>query len=272
MDELISAHLRWCRNKNHQPRSLADRKRVLEQAARQLPFGIANANEDDIRAWLDNPKWKDATKTIYWTHLRQLYRWGTRVGVMDIDPMIDIDRPKPPEAYSRDVDVDLADRLLAELPEPWNTFCLLARAEGMRCCEIGGLRREDITPALVTIRHAKGGRVARVPTHPAVWERVRSLDGFIAEAVGGRADGRWIAIRTANYFRFKMGLPGVSLHRFRHLYACELRRLGYDLFAVKQLMRHRSINSTQIYVSVGNEELARAVTSLPIPTANPVQE
>lgn len=272
MDELIAAHLRWCRNKNHLPRSLADRKRALEQAARQLPFGIAHANEDDIREWLDNPRWKPATKTIYWSHLRQLYRWGVRVGVLDIDPMLDIDRPKPPEAHARPVDLDLADELLSVLPEPWNTFVLLARGEGLRCCEIGGLRREDITPALVTIRNAKGGRVGRVPTHPAVWERVRSMTGSIAEAVGGRADGRWISIRTANYFRFRMKMPGVSLHRFRHLYACELRRQGYDLFAVKQLMRHRSINSTQIYVDVGNEELARAVTSLPIPTSEPRKE
>lgn len=269
MDELISAHLRWCRNRNHQPRSVADRKRVLEQAARQLPFGIAAANEDDIREWLDNPDWKAATKTIYWTHLRQLYRWGYRVGMFDFDPMADIDRPPAPEAYARPVDLELADELLTTLPEPWNTFVLLARGEGLRCCEIGGLHRDDVTQSITTIRKGKGGRVARVPTHPAVWERVRPLSGSIAEAVGGKADGRWISIRTANYFRFKMKMPGVSLHPFRHLYACELRRQGYDLFAVKQLMRHKSINSTQIYVEVGNEELARAVTSLPIPTPAP---
>lgn len=269
MDALISEHLRWCRNRNHQPRSIADRRRVLEQAARQLPFGLPNANEDEIRDWLDNPRWKPATKTIYWSHLRQLYRWGYRTGVLDYDPMVEIDRPKPPESYARPVDRGLAEQLLRELPEPWNTFVLLAYGAGLRCCEIGGLRREDVTADLITIARAKGGRRQHVPTHPAVWERLAPLSGSIPEAVGGRADGRWISIRAANFFRFKMNLPGVSLHRFRHLYACELRRQGHDLFAVKQLMRHRSINSTQIYVAVGNEELHRAVNTLPIPTPAP---
>lgn len=271
MNEFISAHLLWCRNKNHRERSLHERRRILEQADRQLPLGILQANEEEIRAWLDTPGWKPATRTLYWTHLRQAYLWGYRSGGIDINPMENIDRPKPPRPRARPVRGDLAEELLRTLPEPWNTFVLLAWAGGLRCCEIAGLHRDDITERLITVRQEKGGGQGTVQCHPAIWSRVQGMSGSIPEAVGGVADARWISIRSANYFRFRLKMPGISLHRFRHSHGTDLRAEGADLFKVKRALRHKSIQSTDIYVDVGDAELHRAVTGLRIPTTNPDQ-
>lgn len=269
MNALIEHHLRWCRAGNLSPRTVHERRRVLEQADRELPFGVEHSNRDEIEAWLDNPGWKPGTRKCYYTHLRELYRWGTAgvSPILDFDPMTELRRPKAPRARPRPVSPELLADVLSRAVDPYRTFVLLAAALGLRCKEIAGLHRADVTPELVTIREAKGGDVESVPCHPAVWERVKDMPaGSVVETVGGVADPAWVSIKTALYFRYQLKMPGVALHRFRHTYGTSLRQQGHDLFMIKALMRHRSIESTQIYVDVGNEERLLAVAALPIPT------
>ena len=67
----------------------------------------------------------------------------------------------------------------------------------------------------------------------------------------------------------RIGLPGVTLHRFRHWYATiQLRAVKYggagaSLRVVQENMGHLSISSTAIYTFVTNEERADAIDSLP---------
>jgi integrase len=272
MNELIEHHLRWCRAGNLAARTIHERRRVLEQADRELPMGIEASTKEEIEAWLGNPGWKPGTRKCYYTHLHEVYRWATAGAspILDYDPMSELRRPKAPRGRPRPVAPDVLADVLARAIEPYRTFVLLAAALGLRCKEIALLRREDVTSELVTLREAKGGDVESVPCHPAVWDRVRDMPaGSIVETVGGVADPSWVSIRTALYFRNKLRMPGVALHRFRHTYGTALRRQGHDLFLIKALMRHRSIESTQIYVDVGNEERLLAVAALPIPTPAP---
>lgn len=46
----------------------------------------------------------------------------------------------------------------------------------------------------------------------------------------------------------QLGLPGVSLHGCRKLYARRLYRSGYDILAVQQIMGHKSPSATVFYL------------------------
>ena len=271
MSELIEHHVRWCRAAGMSPRTVRDRRRVLEQADRELPYGLEQVEPRELEEWLSNEQWVNQTRRTYHSHLSGLYAWasGGADPLLDFNPMVGIPRPKRPRYSSRHVPHQVLGEVVHRAVDPYRTFVLLAAAGGLRCCEIAGLHRGDVTADTITIRAAKGGDEESVFCHPAIWERVRDLPkGLVAELVGGVADAKKISDNTASYLKHNLKIP-LTLHQFRHTFATELRRQGHDLFAVQRLMRHKSIQSTQIYVHVGNEELARAVSQLPIPTTAP---
>lgn len=272
MNEFIEHHLKWCRAAGLSRRTILDRRRVLEQADRELPFGLEQVEPRELEEWLGNEQWVNQTRRTYYSHLAGLYRWATAGldPLLSFDPMAGIPRPRRPRYSSRHVPYEVLNEVVQRAVDPYRTFVLLAAAGGLRCCEIAGLDRSDVTGTTITIRQAKGGDEESVFCHPAIWERIRPLPaGLVAELVGGAADAKKISDNTASYLKHNLKIP-LTLHQFRHTFATQLRNAGHDLFAVQKLMRHKSIQSTQIYVHVGNEELHQAVNSLPIPTPAPL--
>ena len=61
-------------------------------------------------------------------------------------------------------------------------------------------------------------------------------------------------------------IPG-SGHRLRHWFATMLVRAGVDLRTVQELMRHASLQTTQIYTLVADLQKVTAVELLHFPSA-----
>lgn len=271
MSNLIDGYLTWLRASGMADTTIQSRREMLGRANREMPLGVELATEEELRDWLATPRWKPATRATYYHHVKSFYGWACdpRAPQLDYNPAATLRAPRRPRGVNRNVKPDVVADLFRRAVEPFWTFSLLALAAGLRCCEIAGLYREDISEDAITIRKAKGGDEEAVPTHPAIWSAVRGFPaGPLTATVGGVPNAQWVSIRSAQYFRRKLGLP-VSLHRLRHSYGTELRAGGHDLFVIQKLMRHASITSTQIYVEVGEGERRRAVNTLPIPTGRP---
>lgn len=268
MTDLIIDNTRWLRLTGASKRTVEARVKILRRLDRDLPCGLEAATYDELAEWLDRPHLAAASKATYHYHIGDFYGWATDPNhpVLDYNPAIGLPRVKRRKARARPVTPATLADILTRATRPWRLYSLLAAAAGLRCCEIAGLHREDVTEQVITIREAKGGDEQSVPTHPEIWQAVRHFPaGPLAELDGGRACARWVSNRTATYYRRGLGLTNVSLHRLRHSFGTELRRAGHDLFVIQQLMRHASMQSTQIYVEVGEGERRRAVNTLPIP-------
>ncbi len=172
-------------------------------------------------------------------------------------------------------------RLLAE-PKPDTVIGLRDRAllallygTGIRASECAGLRNGQVDLAQLTITvKGKGGHERTLPLNPE-----------LAEVLRVYVHARGPALPTAPFFRSRfgrtlsrgsvyervrswgqrsrVGFP-LSPHRLRHTFATHLVRAGVGLVTIRDLLGHRLITSTQIYLHVTADDLRAAAARHPI--------
>lgn len=267
MTEIISEYLDWLRTCRRSPRTIGARRDILGRAHAALPKGLEVATPDELRAWIYRDEWSAATLETYYGALASFFVWASNPldPWISYNPMTTLPRPSTPRALPRPVTDGQLQKILTEAAEPYRTWALLAAYEGLRCCEIAQLDRADIDERTVLIRRGKGGKPGVVPTHPQVWRAVRDLPpGPMASTEQGETvSGQWVSIRCALYFRRKLHMPGVALHRMRHWFGTNAYRSTKDIRVTQELLRHSSPTTTAIYTLVDDEERAAAIHALP---------
>ena len=148
---------------------------------------------------------------------------------------------------------------------------LLAMQTGMRRSELFSLTWESVrlkgTPQLTVLAaHAKSGKTRHIPLNRTAvdvlqtWGKPTEQSGLVfPNAAGGQltdiktAWGKLIKDAKINDFRF---------HDLRHDFASRLVMNGVDLYRVKELLGHGSIEITQRYAHLAPHTLAEAVEVL----------
>lgn len=226
----------------------------------------------------------DAAVNRQLTILRSFYRAIVAMGHLEPanNPLAGFPSIK---AVPRKLPVSLApeqvSRLLVE-PKADTVIGLRDRAllallygTGIRASECAMLRsgQVDLTRLTITVC-GKGGHERTIPLNPRLAEVLRTY-----------VHARGLALPTAPFFRSRFGRPlsrgavyervrtwgqrsrvGVPLspHRLRHTFATHLVRAGVGLVTIRDLLGHRQITSTQIYLHVTAEDLRAAAARHPI--------
>ncbi len=216
--------------------------------------------------------------------LRRFYAAMVAMGYLDhsANPLVGFPSIK---AVPRKLPVALSHeqvrRLLAE-PKPDTVIGLRDRAllallygTGIRASECAGLRNGNVDLVQLTITvKGKGGH-----------ERVIALNPELAEVLRVYLQARGPSLPTAPFFRSRFGRPlsrgsiyervrrwgqrsrvgfPLSPHRLRHTFATHLVRAGVGLVTIRDLLGHRLITSTQIYLHVTADDLRAAAARHPI--------
>lgn len=146
---------------------------------------------------------------------------------------------------------------------------------GIRVSECAGLceGRVDLRALTVTVR-GKGGDERTVPFNEQVAARLREyiqVRGAQLSAApffrsrSGKAMARgtlYERVRTTGR-RARLSKP-LSPHRLRHTFASHLVKEGVGLVTIRDLLGHRQITSTQIYLHVTAQDLRAAAERHPI--------
>ncbi|MCK4374721.1 MAG: tyrosine-type recombinase/integrase [Candidatus Brocadiae bacterium] len=143
----------------------------------------------------------------------------------------------------------------------------LMHRSGLRVCEITGLCRPDIrwSERMVEIKRGKGGEPRTVPLLDSTLEWLARWDERRP-----RGEHFFCTLRKTklhhSYIRelvkrlgSKAGIEGlhrVHPHALRHSFATECLRRGMNIREVQELLGHKDVRTTQIYLSVRPEELA----------------
>ena len=146
----------------------------------------------------------------------------------------------------------------------------LLYGSGLRLSELQGMNVEDVDLSGAQVRVRGKGRKERVVplTKPALRalrryglkraELVASREGpLLVNRRGTRLSRRSIQRSVRRLIQEVGGGGGLSVHSLRHSFATHLLDAGADLMAVKELLGHVSLSTTQIYTHTSKERLSR---------------
>jgi integrase/recombinase XerC len=135
--------------------------------------------------------------------------------------------------------------------------------------EIAGLSWGDVDATGSARVVGKGDKERRVPLGQAAVEALR--DWRVELAASGAGDGAVFASRSGRRLTVRQiqrvitraltraaEREGVSPHTLRHSFATHLLDRGADLMAVKELLGHESLSTTQLYTHLSRERLRAA--------------
>jgi site-specific recombinase XerD len=146
---------------------------------------------------------------------------------------------------------------------------------GIRASECAGLTEADIDWQANTIHVVgKGGHERTVPLNEEVAHMlkvyrlargaVKATDPFFRSREGGALSRNAIYERVRTTGRKARIEQRVSPHQLRHTFATHLIKAGVGLVTVRDLLGHRQITSTQIYIHLTAQDLRHAAQRHPI--------
>jgi len=261
-DQLHAALVQWQMWQHGQalsPNTVNARTSRVRIFADTLGVDPITATSDDVARYLATLSGR-STKATYFGHLRAWFRWLVRVGRRADDPTVNMKAPREPRRLPHPVSDDQLKRLLhTRMHKRTRMMILLAAFQGLRVHEIAKMRGEDVDLEAMTLTvEGKGGRVDVLPLST----RVASLAvefprrgwwfttyvGNSAGATGGPILSRSVTDIVKDAME-RAGVPG-SAHWLRHWYGTKLVDSGVNMRVVQRLMRHSSLQTTQIYTLV----------------------
>ena len=212
--------------------------------------------------------------------LRSFFKFAVRRKSLSSNPMNNIVTPKAEKKLPQFLDERTVTNLM-DLPDVSDVFGArdaaileLLYSTGMRRGELVGLRSSDIDFSERTVKVTGKGNKQRVIPFGGKADEALKRYGDVRETLLGTAKG------AANDLFFltdkgKQMYPGAvnaivkkylgqiseikqkSPHVLRHSFATHLLDRGADIFAVKELLGHESLSTTQIYTHMTSERLKK---------------
>lgn len=268
-DPLLQEWMLWQLAARRSEATVTERIRVVAQFTVESPTGAYAATAVDIIRWMGkHTEWAPATAATYHSYLRAWFKWLCIMEYRGDNPMVKIAAPKYPERTPRPVsDDDLMRLLLTRMHHRTRVMILLAALAGLRVSEIARVRGEDIdvsTPRMFVA--GKGGTRKWLPLHPLLvdiaLEMPRRGWWFPANATrpGDHVHAKSVSDIIGNAMR-RAGARGTP-HSLRHWTGTTLLDDGADLRTVQEILRHKSVSSTQGYTKVTDQRRHQAVNRL----------
>lgn len=147
---------------------------------------------------------------------------------------------------------------------------------GLRLSEIQSLNASDLDPMAGHVKvRGKGGKERVVPVGREARSALREYDltrerclgafepgdaVFVSER-GARLSRRQIQRIVTHFISLVAEEAALSTHSIRHSFATHLLDGGADLMAIKELLGHASLSTTQIYAHTSRERLRKVYSS-----------
>lgn len=268
-DDLLEAFADYQRAGNRAKRTISTRASILRAFSRRQDTTLADANVFHMRREIGREETAPSTKATTRGTFLAFYSFLHAEGLIAENPSIRLPVVKVPPHRPRPYTQEQIDRLLnTGAYKRTRAMILLAAYQGLRASEVAAVHSDDIDMHAGTIKiFGKGGRTDYLPLHPVVRELAETMHaGWWFPARGGR-DGHIRGQSVSDLLtdaRNRAGIADKALtgHSLRHTFGTELVRGGANIRAVQELMRHSSLQTTQRYTQVLDEDRREALAVL----------
>ena len=227
---------------------------------------------------------KATTRSRKVSSLRTYFQYLTnKVNKLEHNPITELETPKTKKSLPKYLTLEQSMDLLNAVEGPYQSrdYCIITLFLncGMRLTELvtinmGDFRQDTIRitgkgnkerlvylndACLEALDHYKKARAA-LPNLPA---DERAL--FVSKRTGKRLTARRVEQIVARCLQ-SAGLSGrgFSPHKLRHTAATLMYQGGVDMLALKEILGHESVSTTQIYTHINQERLRAAVKASPL--------
>lgn len=231
----------------------------------------------------DNRNNNERTRARKATTLRNFYKYLTvQKKLIDDNPLQELDSPKIKKTLPKYLTLDESVALLNAVEGKYKErdYCIITLFLncGMRLSELVSLNLSDIRSNNTIVVTGKGNKERTIYLNDACVDAInaylpfRPVDGvkeknalFIS-----RQKGR-ISPKTVQYIvkttleKAGLGDRDLSTHKLRHTAATLMYQYGdVDVLAIKEILGHESLSTTQIYTHILDEQLKNAAASNPL--------
>lgn len=285
LDQIAKTFLSYLQfQKRYSPHTLISYKTDLEAFFKYLQDEysvsmLADIKTSFVRSWLaalmqEGLSAKTVNRKI--SSLKSFFKYQLKQQAIPVSPMTGIISPKVSKRLPQYVEKKDINTLLqyVEFPDDWTgrterLVLLLLYNTGIRQAELVGLKEKDISGSNSTIKVlGKGSKeriipvnsqlltlmqvyMARKETELAEYDRIHLL----VTPSGKKLYPRYVYTIVHKYLSLVTTIDKKSPHVLRHTFATHLMNSGADLNAVKELLGHSSLASTQIYTHNSIEKL-----------------
>lgn len=217
------------------------------------------------------------------TTLRMFYKYLTvQKKLLDENPLQELDSPKIkktlPKYLTLDESLDLLKHIDGKFKERDYCIITLFLNCGLRLSELVSLNLSDIRSNNTMVVTGKGNKErtiylnaacidainAYLPFRPV--DGVKDKDALFISRQKGRISPKTVQYIVKNTLE-KAGLKDreLSTHKLRHTAATLMYQYGnVDVLAIKEILGHESLSTTQIYTHIMDEQLQKAADSNPL--------
>jgi integrase len=192
-----------------------------------------------------------STRANYASRLKSVFKALNKMRLIDNQITADLPPIKRTRGVPKPITRAEFERLLEGSSEPFRSWFILGGMAGLRAMEVANIRGADLEEgndgAMLRVL-GKGGTDLLIPVAPIVAETIRSHNTL---------DRLWLitpnrlSANAAAEMRRLLGANSKKFHSLRHFFATSmLEKSGGDLMAVKELMRHTTVATTQIYTQL----------------------
>ena len=245
---------------------------------------LKDADADLVRGWamkLMSSGMKATSVNRKLSSLRAFYKYLLKKGVVSVSPVQNVGGPKkskPLPQFVREGDMELMlcdteqGETLQEMRE--HAILQLFYETGIRLSELVGLDESDVDFGRMTIKvTGKRNKQRVIPVGGGLAESLRRYMVAKADCCQLTASGRlplfvtdkgqrvypgWVYRLVRKNLTQVVALKKRSPHVLRHTFATAMLNNEAELSAVKELMGHASVSTTQIYTHTTFEELKKA--------------
>lgn len=224
-------------------------KRIISNFVLNLPKKhIDSYTSMDVKQYLIKFSWhhKNSTTNKVLMSLKSFFRFVSET--YDIPNItIGIRKRKEEMPYQPFINREQYLKVLESATQRESDIIKMLANTGLRCSELCGLRPENISPNLSSIRiQGKGGKVRTIPCNQTVREILsRNIN------LPKNRKSIYNICRNAG----KSSNISLSPHMLRRLFATNLLSYGVSLLIISRLLGHSSVQTTEIYLKLDSSFL-----------------